>query len=117
MTMPDDLISQLEHATAQLLGAATGADWPLVERLQKRRRVLIERLCASVSAETLSESARQRLQQVLEQEGRAETRAIAGRAEILRELQRLRTPPGETPQDQRPAHTVQRMRKAYGGPK
>jgi len=121
MTMHTDLITELEQATEQLVGAATGADWTLVETLQKRRRALIQRLGTDLKPETWSASERQRLQHILEQEGHAETRAINERTKVLRKLQRLRaaedgerqTEPQDNPGS---AHTAQRMRKAYGNP-
>ncbi|AHF05457.1 hypothetical protein MARPU_07185 [Marichromatium purpuratum 984] len=121
MTMHTDLITELERATEQLLEAATGADWALVETLQKRRRVLLRRLGTDLKPETWSESDRRRLQRILEQEGHAETRAINERTKVLRKLQRLRAAEGAEhqaePQDSPgAAHTAQRMRKAYGSP-
>ncbi|KXX64855.1 flagellar protein FliT [Marichromatium gracile] len=122
MTMHTDLITELERATEQLVGAATGADWALVETLQKRRRALLQRLGTDLKPETWSESDRRRLKRILEQEGHAETRAINERTKVLRKLQRLRATEGtehqSEPQQDSPgsAHTAQRMRKAYGNP-
>lgn len=70
------LITDLVTATDQMKPAAQGEDWDMVERLQKRRRVLIATVVERAEREPLTEADAERLRAVRRQE--ATVAALAG---------------------------------------
>ncbi|ADC61220.1 flagellar protein FliT [Allochromatium vinosum] len=79
-----DLISDLVAATDQMKPAAQGDDWDMVERLQKRRRVLIESIVERAAHEPITEEDAERLRAVRRHE--ATVAALAGtQRQALRE--------------------------------
>jgi hypothetical protein len=85
-----DLITDLVAATDQMKPAAQGDDWDMVERLQKRRRVLIESIVERAEQEPITEENAERLRAVRRQEATVASLAGAQRqalSEAIAELQ------------------------------
>ena len=68
MTPLERLIADLSAATDQLKAAATAGDWALVERLQKRRAVLVTRIEETAGREPLTDALITRLRALRRQE-------------------------------------------------
>lgn len=105
----DTLIADLAHATRQVERAVQHQDWPLVERLQKRRRVLIEHLVKGAEETPLNETQAQQIADIRRQEHRAATGAIAQRDRLASLLGETNQPG----QSQRASPAGQRMHRAY----
>ncbi len=106
--MPDvtDLITDLTAATEQMQQAASGEDWAMVEKIQKRRSALVTRIIEDAGAATLTEEDAGRLSAVRAQEAFIASRAAARQqtlGKMLMETQAVTSV-------ERPG----RMRKAYG---
>ena len=100
-----DLINDLVAATEQMQPAAQGDDWDMVERLQKRRRVLIETLVEHAAREALTAADVQRLQAVRRQEATVAALAGARRQRLSQAIDQL--------QGEGRADKPSRMQRAY----
>ncbi|MGQ9660645.1 MAG: hypothetical protein ACUVT0_11350 [Thermochromatium sp.] len=100
-----ELIRDLVAATEQMEQAAQGADWDMVERLQKRRRVLIESTVEQAEREPITESDAAHLQAIRRQEATVAARAEAQRQTLSKALAELQ---GEDRSDR-----LSRMQRAY----
>lgn len=106
--MPDvtDLITDLSVATEQMQQAASGDDWAMVEKIQKRRTVLIARLIEEARTVALTEEDTDRLSAVRAQEAFIASRAAARQQALGKMLMETQT---VTSLDK-----PSRMQKAYG---
>lgn len=92
MATLEGLISDLVAATDQMGQAARADDWPLVERIQKRRRVLIRQLVTQVETGALDQGMVQRLRSLREQELRIHQEARTRQNALREVLARTQTP-------------------------
>lgn len=106
--MPDltDLITDLSVATEQMQQAASGDDWAMVEKIQKRRTVLIARLIEDARTVALTEEDTDRLSAVRAQEAFITSRAAARQQALGKMLMETQT----VTSTEKPS----RMQKAYG---
>ncbi|WP_200375799.1 flagellar protein FliT [Thiocystis violacea] len=101
-----ECIADLIAATDQMKQAALGDDWELVERLQKRRRVLVERILEQVGKLDLTGEDAERLREVRRQEAIIAALAGARRQALSEAIAQTQT--GVRVEKSR------RMRRAYG---
>lgn len=106
MTTLTDLINDLTAATDQMHPAALGNDWELVERLQKRRRVLIDTIVARTEREPITEADAERLRAVQRQEAMVAALARTRRRALAQAIAQL-------PKTVRSDNTLSRMQRAY----
>jgi hypothetical protein len=101
-----ELIGDLIAATDQMKQAALGDDWDMVERIQKRRQVLVEQIVEHGEQTPLTEEEIGPLREVRKQEATIATLASA-RRQVLSEAI-LATQTGVR------AEKTTRMQRAYG---
>jgi hypothetical protein len=101
-----ELIRDLTEATSQLKQAAMADDWTMVDKLQKRRVVLIEQIAEQARTLPLTEDEAQAMSAVRKEEATVAARASARHQTLGKALEELQT--GSR------AETKNRMQKAYG---
>ncbi|AFL72476.1 flagellar protein FliT [Thiocystis violascens] len=106
MSTVTDLLHELCAATGQMQQAAMKDDWTLVEKIQKRRAPLIERIVERAGSEPLTKEQTLELSKVREQESFIAARADARRRVLGQALVETRAGLRAGKQN--------RMRKAYG---